>query len=132
MARYTIDAPTLVRLASGGVELDTRHQLVAPSAIRSDALQLLLDDVLRGVREDGDVRAIHERVTEIKLRVLGDRVSRWTAWKIARERGWDSIADAEYMAITRLQADALVTVDPRLRAKAKGVVPQAPLRALLR
>ena len=61
----------------------------------------------------------HERLTELKMRLLGDRVSRRVAWKIAREQGWETIYDAEYLAITRLQADALVTVDPALAAKAK-------------
>ena len=44
---------------------------------------------------------------------------------------WETLRDAEYMAITRLQADALVTVDPVLAARADGVVPVAPLEVLL-
>ena len=44
-------------------------------------------------------------MTQLKLRLLGDRVSRSTAWKIARQQDWDSLRDAEYLAITRLQAD---------------------------
>jgi predicted nucleic acid-binding protein len=40
------------------------------------------------------------------------------------------VVDAEYLAVTRLQADALVTVDPELAAKAEGVVPLAPVTAL--
>jgi hypothetical protein len=55
---------------------------------------------------------IHERLTELKMRLLGDRVSRGTAWKLAREHDWDSLREAEYHAIARLQADALVTIDP--------------------
>ncbi len=65
------------------------------------------------------------------MRLLGDRVSRRTAWRIARQRGWETLRDAEYLAITQLQADALVTVDPDLAAKAAGVVPVAPLHVLL-
>ncbi|HEX2901968.1 MAG TPA: hypothetical protein VHO01_00815, partial [Jatrophihabitans sp.] len=61
-----------------------------------------------------------------------DRVSRATAWRIAREHDWDTLRDAEYLAVARLQADALVTVDAGLAAKAQGVVPLAPLDALLR
>jgi predicted nucleic acid-binding protein len=72
----------------------------------------------------------HERLTELKMRLLGDRVSRRTAWKIAREHGWETTYDAEYLAVTKLQADALVTVDPALASKAKDVVPVAPLEAL--
>ena len=52
------------------------------------------------------------------------------AWRIANEHGWDTLRDAEYLAVTRLQADALVTVDPGLAAKAENIVPVAPLKAL--
>jgi hypothetical protein len=62
--------------------------------------------------------------------MLGDRMSRGTAWRIARERDWDTLRDAEYLAFTRLQADALVTVDRDLAARAEGVIPVAPLEAL--
>jgi predicted nucleic acid-binding protein len=103
---------------------------VAPNAIRSEALELLLAAVRRGERADADALAAHERMTELKMRLLGDRVSRGTAWRIARERDAVSIRDAEYLAIARLQADALVTVDPELAAKAAGVVPLAPVEAL--
>jgi len=66
------------------------------------------------------------------MRLLGDRVSRRTAWKIAREQGWETTYDAEYLAVTKLQADALVTVNPALASKAKEVVQLAlaPLEAL--
>ncbi len=65
------------------------------------------------------------------MRLLGDRTSRATAWRIARQQDWDTLRDAEYLAVTRLQADALVTVDPELATRAAGVVPVAPLEALL-
>jgi predicted nucleic acid-binding protein len=70
-------------------------------------------------------------MTELKIRTLGDRVSRRTAWKIALERDWDTLRDAEYLAVTKLQADALITVDPELAAKADGIVPLADLEDLL-
>ncbi len=131
MARYVIDAQTLLHLLDGDLTVDPGHQLVAPSSIRSEALQLLLDDVRRGARTDKEALQVHERVTERKIRVLGDRASRGTAWRIARAQDWDTLRDAEYLAVTRLQADALVTVDPALAAKASDVVPVAPLQALL-
>ena len=131
MARYAIDAVTLLHLVDSDSRIDTRHQVVAPNSIRSDVLQLLLRDVRRGARTDADAQELHARITELKMRLLGDRVSRSTAWRIARQLGWDSIRDAEYLAITRLQADALVTVDSKFAAKAKKVVPIAPLKALL-
>jgi hypothetical protein len=33
-----------------------------------------------------------------------------------------SIGDAEYLAVTRLQADLFVTVDPAARTRAEGIV----------
>ena len=131
MARYVIDAPTLLHLVDNSdLRIDPSHQLVAPNSIRSEALQLLLRDVLRGKRTEKAALERHERITELKMRLLGDRVSRGTAWRIAIEHRWDTLRDAEYLAITRLQADALVTVDPGLAAKAENIVPVAPLKAL--
>jgi predicted nucleic acid-binding protein len=131
VTRYVIDAPTLLHLVDNDLPIDPNHQLVAPNSIRSEALQLLLLDVRRGERTEDAALRIHERITELKMRLLGDRVSRGTAWKIARQHDWDSLRDAEYLAVARLQADALVTIDPGLAAKADGVVPVAPLRSLL-
>jgi predicted nucleic acid-binding protein len=86
-------------------------RLAASNSIRSEALELLLHDVRAGKRTEAAALQAHERMTEIKIRLLGDRVSRRTAWQIARQHDWDTFRDAEYLAITRLQADALVTVD---------------------
>lgn len=44
--------------------------------------------------------------------------------------GWASTFDAEYIALTRLQADALVTLDPELARGAEGLVAVAPIDAL--
>ncbi len=131
MKRFVIDAPTLLHLVDHAVRVAVDVQLVAPNAIRSEALTTLLRDVAAGRRTEKEALAAHERLTEVRMRLLGDRVSRGTAWRIARERGWDSLRDAEYLAVARLQADALVTVDAGLAAKADGVVPVAPLEALL-
>ena len=122
MTRYVIDAPTLLFLVEERVPVHPDQQLVAPNSIRSEALQILLSDVRRGLRTESEALEHHERMTEVKMRLLGDRVSRRTAWRIAREHDWDRLRDAEYLAVTRLQADALVTVDSELMAKAENVV----------
>ena len=131
MARYVIDAPTLLYLVDAKLHVDPDHQLVAPNSIRSAALELLLRDVRAGKRAEAAALEAHERMTEIKMRLLGDRVSRRTAWQLARQRGWDSLSDAEYLAVTRLQADALVTIDPRLAATAQDIVAVAAIDDLL-
>jgi predicted nucleic acid-binding protein len=122
MARYVIDAPTLLHLADAGLDVHPDHQLVAPNSIRSEALELLLRDVRAGKRTELAALQAHERMTEIKIRSLGDRVSRRRAWRIAREHDWNTLRNAEYLAITQLQADALSTVDPNLGAAARDVV----------
>jgi predicted nucleic acid-binding protein len=131
MARYVIDAPTLLHLVHAGLHVDPGHQLVAPNSIRSEALELLLHDVRAGKRTEAAALAAHERITEIKMRLLGDRVSRRTAWQLARQHDWDTLRDAEYLALTRLQADALVTVDPSLAATAQDTVAVAAIDDLL-
>jgi predicted nucleic acid-binding protein len=131
VSRYVIDAPTLLRLVADGAVVHPSHRLVAPNLIRSHALTLLLQDVQRGELTEAEALERHERITETKMRSCGDRVSRRTAWTYAREHGWNTIYEAEYLAVTKLQADALVTVDAELAAKANGIVPLAPFERLL-
>lgn len=131
MARYVIDAPTLLHLVDAGLRVAPEHQLVAPNSVRSEALELLLREVRAGKRTEADALQAHERMTEIKIRLLGDRVSRRSAWQVAREHDWDTLRDAEYLAVTRLQADALVTADPRLAAVARDTVAVASVGDLL-
>ena len=131
MARFVIDAPTLLRLVREGHSIDPAHQLVAPNSIRSHAMDLLLAAVDSGELPEGEALEIHERITELRMRLLGDRVSRRVAWQLARAHGWDSVRHAEYLAVTQLQADALVASDPELLGRAAGLVELARLSALL-
>lgn len=130
MTRYVIDAATLVHIVTNDVPIDPTHQIVAPNALRSQALSLLLTAVRRGELSDKDALKHHARLTELKVRLLGDRMSRQTAWRIARERDWETLTEAEYVAVTKLQADALITVDDGLADKARGIVALASLDAL--
>jgi len=132
MARYVIDAPVALRLAAEPDALHKGHQLVAPSSLRSEAMSILYRDVRAGIRSRDDARALLNPLTALKVRLLGDRVSRGTAWRIAEELGWEDIHEAEYLAVTRLQADAFVTLDPERARRADGVVPLAPFEALAR
>ncbi len=126
-----IDAPTLLHLVAESVEVSRTHQLVAPNLIRSQALSRLLAAVRHGDITEEVALQRHERLTEVKVRLLGDRVSRRTAWKIALEQGWGTAFDAEYLAVTKLQADALITIDSALAAKAAHIVALAPVAALI-
>ena len=132
MARYVIDAPTLLHLVEEEISVDESHQLVAPASIRSQAMTLLLGRVNAGELHEREALRLHERLTELKVRLLNDRVSRRTAWNLARAHGWSSLRDAEYLALVTLQADALVTVDERLAALAAGLVEVRPVVVLTR
>jgi predicted nucleic acid-binding protein len=66
----------------------------------------------------------------LKIRLLGDAVLRRVAWELADQLGWASTYEAEYLALTRLQADAFITLDRGLAKRAEGIVPLASLDAL--
>ncbi len=123
MTRYVIDAPTLLHLVGERVPVAAGHQLVAPQLLRSQALALLFDEVRRGELTEAQALDRHDVMTRMKVRLLGDRVSRRVAWEIARDHGLDSTAEAEYLAVTRLQADLFVSVDRAARTQAQGIVP---------
>src|SRR6478609_5144151 len=131
MARYAIDALTLLRLVDDGLTVAPAHQLVAPKSVLVEGLGVLLDDVRAGRRDERDALRCHVRMTETRIRLLGDRVSRRTAWDLALEHGWASVREAEYVAVATLQADALVAGDPGLAARAAGIDPAATVEDLL-
>ncbi len=131
MAWYAIDAVTLLHLVEQDLSPGDGHRLVAPDSIRSQVMERLLADVRQGTRRDADALRLHERMTGLKLRLLGDRVSRTVAWRLAREHDGMTLRQAECLAIARLQAEALVTMDETLAALATGVVPLAGLPQLL-
>ena len=130
MTRFVVDCDTLLRIAGGEIEVDAEHQLLAPTLVRSQALATLYEAARRG-----DISAVDgiERVTRInslKVRFLGDKVLQRQAWKIADELGWESTYDAEYVALTKLQADAMVTADQDLARAVSGLVETASVDAL--
>lgn len=129
MTRFAIDPPTLLAITESGRSVSPAHRLVAPNSIRSDVLDLLLQRFRGGELTEEAALDLHERVTEVRMRLLGDRVSRRTAWRIAREHGV-AIHEAEYLAIAKLQADALVVTGPELATIASGIVPLASLTEL--
>lgn len=132
MTRYAIDAGIAVRLIRDGSDADRRHQLVGPSILRSHALSMLYRDVRAGTITEADGRAQLEGLAAMKIRLLGDRVSRATAWKMAARLGWDDIGPAEYLAVATLQADALITEDAGLAASAVGITRVASYQDLAR
>lgn len=98
MTRFVIDPAALIDFLREDQPLVAGHQLVVPNAIRTQALELLLRGVEDGSISERDALALHERMTGLKMRLLGDRVSRRMAWDLAREHGWRDLRYAEYLA----------------------------------
>jgi predicted nucleic acid-binding protein len=70
------------------------------------------------------------RINSLKVRFLGDKVLQRTAWRVADQLGWETTFDAEYVALTQLQADAFVTSDSDLARAVSGLVTTATIDAL--
>jgi predicted nucleic acid-binding protein len=130
MARYVIGPDVALRLAQDRASVPDHHQLLAPTLIRSQLLSRLYQSVRSGeiVKKDAERQLDHVRA--LRLRLLGDRMLQSVAWKIADQLGWPDTFDAEYLALTRLQADAFITLDNRLIRSAIGVVPTASFDSL--
>ena len=52
------------------------------------------------------------------------------AWKVADQLGWETTYDAEYVALTTLQADVFVTSDADLARAVAGLVKTATIDVL--
>lgn len=65
-----------------------------------------------------------------RIRLLGDRVLQNVAWRMADQLGWPDTLDAEYVALTHLQADAFITLDTDLANAVRGLVMISPIEAL--
>ena len=70
------------------------------------------------------------RIHSLKVRFLGDKVLQRQAWKVADDLGWATTYDAEFVALTTLQADAFVTSDRDLAQAVSGLVETATVDAL--
>jgi predicted nucleic acid-binding protein len=122
VTRFVVDCETLLQIAAGDIEVAAEHKLVAPTLVRSQALAALYEAAARGeiTRAEGLERV--RRINSLQVRFLGDKVLQQQAWKVAEQLGWETTYEAEYVALTRLQADALVTGDPELARAASALV----------
>lgn len=132
MTRFAIDAPTALRLLEDRVDASSEHALVAPALLKSQVLERLYQDLRAGRRDERQAQELLRGLAAMRIRLLSDRVSRGTAWRIAVEQRLPVTWPAEYLAVTRLQADVLVTEDEQLlRAAEAGGVPTTGYATLL-
>jgi predicted nucleic acid-binding protein len=132
MTKFVVDAGTVIHLASEDVDVSDAHELLAPTLLRSQTLSALHEAVQRGEIATDVARELLARIGRMRIRLLGDAVLRRRAWDIADQLGWASTYDAEYVALTQLQADAFVTMDAELARSVEGIVTTASIDALRR
>ena len=99
--RYVIDSSAILHLLDTESARSSTHRLLAPTLVRSQVLD-----------------ALYRRRDSM-------------TWKVAEELGWDTTADAEFITLTQLQGDALVTRDENRASSAARLVAVAPIRVLL-
>ena len=130
MTKFVVDANAVLHLASEEVEVTGAHKLLAPTLLRSQTLSALHEAVLRGELPADVARERLTRIRQMRIRLLGDAVLQRRAWELADQLGWASTYNAEYVALTQLQADAFVTLDAKLARSVKGIVATASIDAL--
>jgi len=125
MARYVIGPDVAIRLADDDAVIRGGHQILAPALLPSQVLSLLYQAVSRGELTPKDAERQLEYVRGLRIRLLGDRVLQNVAWKAAGLLGWPDTFDAEYVALTQLHADALITLDRHLGGGRLDVIESA-------
>lgn len=130
MTRFVVDTSVVLHLASEGTEVPAAHKLLAPTLLRSQSLSALHEAVQRGEIPADVARDRLARIRGMRIRLLGDAVLQRRAWELADQLGWASTYNAEYVALTQLQADAFVTLDAELARSVEGIVTTASIEAL--
>jgi predicted nucleic acid-binding protein len=130
VTRFVVDTSAVLYLASEGIEVSSAHKLLAPTLFRSQTLSALHEAVERGELQADIARDRLTHIRQMKVRLLGDAVLQRRAWELADQLGWASTYDAEYVALTQLQADAFVTMDAKLARSVRGMVEVATIDAL--
>jgi hypothetical protein len=131
MPKYVIGPDVALTLAAQRAVIPAGNRLLAPTLLRSQVLAQLFGDVRRGLLDRREAHARLDYLRGLQIRLLGDRVLQSVAWQVADTLGWPDTFVAEYLALTQLQADALVVEDPVLAEAARRVVPVATRRDLL-
>ena len=103
-------------LSADGFSVLPDADLVAPALLWSEARSALHELVWRGEVSPADGDAARDALEYCAVRrVRAPEQLGAEAWRIAEELGWAKTYDAEYVALARLLACRVVTLDARLR-----------------
>jgi predicted nucleic acid-binding protein len=130
VTRFVVDGGVVLELAKEEFEVRLEHELLAPTLLRSQTLSALHEAVHSGELSAEVALERLDRIQAMPIRLLGDAVLRRKAWKVAEQMGWAKTYDAEFVALTQLQADALVTLDAELARSVEELVTTATIDAL--
>jgi predicted nucleic acid-binding protein len=130
VTRFVIDCETWLRIAAGEIEVAGEHKLMAPTLVRSQALSALYEASRRGEISAAEGIERVTRINSLNVRFLGDKVLQRMVWRVADQLGWETTYDAEFVALTQLQADVFVTSDDDLARGVSGLVKTATADAL--
>ena len=119
MTRFVIGPGAAVRVARERVGIPDAQQVLASALLRSQEM----------TRRDGERDLTYLR--GLRIRLLGDSVLQNAALSVAEQFGLPETLDAEYGALTQLQADAFLTFDEVLAHTVKDLVTVAPFGALV-
>lgn len=132
MSTFVIDAPVAIKLATDNAVIPPQHSLTAPTLLRAQVLALVYESVRRNKLDERAGRKVLDDFRGLRIRFLGDRSLEDHAWRLASKMNWPDIHQVEYIALTQLQADALVTVDTELATAARAFVKTASPADILR
>jgi len=130
MTRFVVDTSAVLHLATEGADVPDAHKLLAPTLLRSQTLSALHEAVQQGEIPADVARDRLTHIRRLRIRLLGDAVFQRRAWELADQLGWASTYDAEYVALTQLQADAFVTLNAELARSVEGIVAIASIDAM--
>ena len=130
MTRYVIGPDVAIRLAGHEAVIPDGHHMLAPALLRSQMLSLLYQAVHRGEMSKKDAEGRLFYAQGMRIRLHEDYILQNAAWQVADWLGWSDTFDAKYVALTQLEADALITLDPQLADAVKDLVTVAPIEAL--
>ena len=131
MTRFVIVPQVALALAETEAVITDGHRLLAPTLLRSQVLADLYDQVRSGRLSRQEAGRRLDYLRGLRLRLLGDRVLQRVAWDLAEALDWPDTLVAEYLALTKLQGDALVTDSAELAEAASRFVTVVPMSELL-
>ena len=130
MTRFVVDTSAVLHLAGTEVEVSDEHELLHRRFFVRKRCRCYTRPYSGGSSRPVSRERL-ARIQRMPIRLLGDAVLRRRAWEVADQLGWASTYDAEYVALTLLQADAFVTLDAELARAVEGTVTTASIDALV-